>query len=306
MLAPAAFERADVERLRLAATRRLGIENRDLPQLAVRIDQQIGAVRRRVRPFEDALRGADHHGAAELVFGLDHLERRPGRRPRDRQRRRRFELHIRELHDVGRVHVVRGQADAGIEFAVEMQRDARAHAVQRLAMEARQQRDRVAALLQPHRLRRAEIDLDVLRIGALLAPVLQRRRAVAMRRDIDVDAVRIERLAEHQKRLAMRDRVMAIGDRRPGHVGLQRHVAADLLPEKMEVVLAVPEVRAGGSQRIDAARRIEPAGARRVHAPDIGLRVEQPERLRARRRHGQRQQKRQPKCGFRPHGLPSM
>ena len=85
-----------------------------------------------------------------------------------------------------------------------MQLDRRAYLVQRLSMIAEEHRDRVPALFEPDAPGRFDVELYILRGRAALSAVLQRGHAGSMLRSIDVDAIRVERLAKHQKGLAMR------------------------------------------------------------------------------------------------------
>ena len=185
-------------------------------------------------------------------------------------------FHMREGGLLDRVRVVRADSQAGVEFAVEVQLDGRSHLVQRLAVRAQEKRDRVAALFKPQPLGRADVEGNVLRGVALVAPVLQRRLSGAVNRCVRVERVCIERLPEHQQRLAMRARS------RTGlsqlHVGRQRHVAGNFLPDEMECVDVDPEICAGRAKGIDARCGIESRGTRRHDAADVGLALEDAER----------------------------
>ncbi len=149
---------------------------------------------------------------------------------------------MREGGLLHRIRVVCADSEAGVEIPVEVQLDRRSDLVQRLAVRAQEQRDRVAALFKPQPLRRADVEGNVLRRVSLVPPVLQCRLAVAVDRRIGIHRIRIERLPEHQQRLAMRARSWASVSQL--HVGGQRHVARNLLPHKVERVDVDPKVRA--------------------------------------------------------------
>ena len=183
---------------------------------------------------------------------------------------------MREGGLLDRVRVMRANSEAGVEIAVEVQLDGRAHLVQRLAVRAQEKRDGVAAFFKAQALGRADVESDVLRGVALVAPVLQRRFAVSVNCRVRIERVRIERLPEHEQRLAMRARS------RTGlsqlHVGRQRHVAGNFLPDEMECVDVDPEICAGRAKGIDARCGIESRGTRRHDAADVGLALEDAER----------------------------
>ena len=139
-----------------------------------------------------------------------------------------------------RVFVVRADPEASVEIAMEVQLDRRSHLVQRLAVRAQEKRDGVAALFQPHPLRCADVEGDVLRGVALVAPVLQRCFTGPMNRCVGVHSIGVERLPEHQQRLAMRARSWAgVGQL---HIGGKRNVARDLLPHEVESIHVDPQI----------------------------------------------------------------
>ena len=55
------------------------------------------------------------------------------------------------------------------------------------------------------------------------------------------------------------------------HVGGERHVAGDFLPDKMECVDVDPQIRAGGANGVNAGCGVEGCGSRRHNTAHVGL-----------------------------------
>ena len=190
-----------------------------------------------------------------------------------------------------RVGQVRAEADADVERPVDLLRDRRPELVHRLAVQADVERVAVAALLEadaPGHDRHqavgrvaagaaaaaADAELGVRDPRAPGRPLRQLDHAGPMRRDDDLRRVVVEILADHQHRLAIAVAVrIGVGD-----VGGQRHVAGHPLPEETEFVAVVPDVVAGGRDRVLPRRRVEAGAAGHDRGADVRLALEDAER----------------------------
>ena len=148
--------------------------------------------------------------------------------------------------------------------------------MQWLAVHAEEERDGVAALLQPHALGRPDVEENGLQCATFAGAVLQRGLGRGREDCFGGQGVGVERLAEHQQRLAMHVR----GRGAFGHlyVGGKRHVAGDLLPYEVKVVLVRPKVIAGRADGIYAGCGIERCRSGRRHGAYIGLALKDAQR----------------------------
>ena len=110
--------------------------------------------------------------------------------------------------------------------------------------------------------------------GAPGRALRQLDHAGPMRRDDDLRRVVVEILADHEHRLAIAVAVrIGVGD-----VGGQGHVARHPLPEKTKLVAVIPDVVAGGGDRVLPRRRIEAGAAGHDRGADVRLALEDAER----------------------------
>ncbi len=93
-----------------------------------------------------------------------------------------------------------------------MQRDRCAYRVQRLTLHGQIQCERIATLLDAQALRRVDVEFYILRIRAALTPILQGSHSRAVDRRSGIDSTAVEALTKHQYPLAMRIRIVVIGN----------------------------------------------------------------------------------------------
>ena len=112
-----------------------------------------------------------------------------------------------------------------------------------------------------------------MRCRTLRVAELQRGKAFAVQRHIDVGRIGIEALPDHEHGLAMR--IAALLGK--CDVCRQRNISADLLPGKLEGIGCEPHVFATAGQCVYVVRGIILRRPGVQHRPNIGVVLEQPE-----------------------------
>jgi hypothetical protein len=115
-----------------------------------------------------------------------------------RSLRQKAERHVLEQGRFKSVFVMRAHGESRVENPAEGEFDLTAGGLE-FPVDIRQlQQHVIAALLEPHRVRRFPRALNLARRPAGLGTELQRSESVAMDDDVDVGRVRLQRLSEHQ------------------------------------------------------------------------------------------------------------
>jgi hypothetical protein len=149
--------------------------------------------------------------------------------------------------------------------------------VHRLAGQADIEEERVATLLDPdalgHRARRVGLlAVGLLDVGAGRGALRQVDQARAVERHHRLLGVIVQRLAQDEDRLAVAVAVRI----REGDVRGQRDVAGDPGPEVEEFIPRVPDVVAGGGERVLVGHQVVARLARHERTADLGLALERP------------------------------
>jgi hypothetical protein len=99
--------------------------------------------------------------------------------------------------------------------------------------------------------------------------------SLAVERDHHLFGVVLERLADHEHRFAV---AVALGIRK-GDVRRDRHVARQLLPQEPELIARIPDVVAGGIDRVGLVGGVVARAAGGERGADVRLAVEDADRF---------------------------
>ena len=119
-----------------------------------------------------------------------------------------------------------------------------------------------------------DLGAGLLRRCPLRAPELERDQAVAVHRGVGVRRVGVEARACDDARLAVRVDALA----QEPHPRLEDEVALEPLPDEVELVPRAPHVDAGGGEPVLLRDRVVRGRARQPGRPDVGARLEVPDR----------------------------
>src|SRR5579859_1312735 len=110
----------------------------------------------------------------------------------------------------------------------------------------------IAVLFDFEVLGRPERGLDFAREAAFFVAELERGHAIAVEGDVGVGRIGVQRRTHHKKRLAMR--IHAFADKL--NVRLEKTVAGNFYPDKVEIVFIEPDIFAAGGDGVGFVRGI--------------------------------------------------
>src|ERR1019366_6370865 len=191
-----------------------------------------------------------------------------------------LEKDIRKHGAIGLVRQVRAEADPHIERCVEVQDDRRSELRHRFALQADKDGDGIAALFDSDALgadigeHAPETVLHVLKVRTSFRTLCEVDHPDTVLAEHGFLGIVIQVLANHQERLAV---AIAFGIRER-HVGSQRNVAGDLLPEIAELIALVPDVVSGGVDGVLFRTGIVAGAAGSKRGADVGLALKHADR----------------------------